>query len=198
MPIETAEGIRVPAISDNYALTTDLRLMAESIETVVPVPNVTARTALVSALVAAGRPPSLSNPLYVDREDAAVGLHLERTSDGTNWEAFTASTSSAVPMLGVWTSSSLTTTANGSLVTISGVVATSGGTVPAGAWTDIGVVVAGMRPAGEAHGAVSGFIAGHALPYAARGAIHIAASGNLSVYTETLTTTCYVSLTYLR
>lgn len=82
MPITTPEGIRVPAISDNYALTEDLRLMAESIESIAPVPNAAARASLLSALTAAGRESSEANPTFVHRED---GPDLEVNTGGTEW-----------------------------------------------------------------------------------------------------------------
>lgn len=85
MPNIMPEGIRVPAGGDNYDLTNDLRKMMESATTIVPVANVPARAALVAALVAASRPPSTSDPLYVDRADAPAGASLERTIDGTTW-----------------------------------------------------------------------------------------------------------------
>lgn len=86
MPIISPEGIRTPSGDDPYALTPDLRRMAETINHIVSVPNATSRTGVVQALVAAGRPPSLTRPLYVDREDAPALGHLERTQDGTTWE----------------------------------------------------------------------------------------------------------------
>lgn len=81
MPIITPEGIRVPAISDNYALTNDLRLMAESIGAIVPVANVAGRNALDAALAAAGRVPSVNDPVYVHRSDTGT---LERNV-GAGW-----------------------------------------------------------------------------------------------------------------
>lgn len=85
MPIETAEGIRVPSIGDDYALTTDLRKMAESTNVIVPVANKVARAAVAAARVAAGRPITATDPLDVDRADAAVGSTHERSIDGVNW-----------------------------------------------------------------------------------------------------------------
>lgn len=86
MPNFTAEGFRVPATSDNYALTNDLRKMMESAKTIVPVANKTARTALIAALTADGRPPTPTNPTIVVRADAA-GDPIEITEDGTTWTA---------------------------------------------------------------------------------------------------------------
>lgn len=86
MAINTAEGVRVPSIGDDYALTADLRLMAESIDGVVPVANKVARSALIAAQVAAGRPPTPTSPTVVVRGDA-VGDPIEVTEDGTNFTA---------------------------------------------------------------------------------------------------------------
>lgn len=85
MPTTSAEKIRTPAGGDFYAISTDLRLMGESIRSIVPVANTTERDAVVSAMTAASRPPTTSNPLYVHRDDATTGMKLEYTVDGTNW-----------------------------------------------------------------------------------------------------------------
>lgn len=90
MPNITPEGIRVPAGGDNYDLTNDLRKMMESATTIVPVANIPARAALVAALVAAGRPPTTADPLYVDRADAPANRRLERSHDGTSWSPIVA------------------------------------------------------------------------------------------------------------
>lgn len=87
MPIETAEGIRVPAIGDNYALTNDLRLMAETINGITAVTNEAARTALVAALTAAGRTPTVSDPLVIIRDDAPDGAKVEFTQNGSVWRS---------------------------------------------------------------------------------------------------------------
>ena len=91
MPTIMPEGIRVPTGSDSYDLTADLRKMMASAQTIVPVTNLAARTALVAGLVADGRPPSAADPLYVDRADAPAGASLERTIDGTTWTIFPSS-----------------------------------------------------------------------------------------------------------
>lgn len=85
MPILTPEKVRTPAGSDPYNLTTDLRLMGESITSVVPVANTTERNALPGQLASAGRPVSNADPLYVHRSDAPVGAQLEYTTDGSTW-----------------------------------------------------------------------------------------------------------------
>lgn len=95
MPTILPEGIRVPAGGDSYDLTNDLRKMMESATTIVPVANVGARTALVQALAAAGRAPSVAAPLYVDRADAPPLARLERSSDGATWHALYAGVGAA-------------------------------------------------------------------------------------------------------
>lgn len=199
MPTILPEGIRVPAGIDPYALTDDLRKMMESATTIVPVANVPARAALVAALVAANRPPSTSDPLYVDRADAATADRLEVTYDGTTWEAFSRQTFVGVPMIGTWQSSKIFATAVGTLVTVTGTVATGSVTVPSGVSQAVGVVPAGYRPAGElAHGPLSGQILGSTLPYSARGSVVVETNGNLSIYTELLLTTGQFTLSYRR
>ncbi len=85
MPVILPEGIRVPAAGDAYALTDDLRKMAESARTIVPVANVTERAALVAALTAASRPPSATSPLHVHRADMSAVGGLEYTINGKDW-----------------------------------------------------------------------------------------------------------------
>lgn len=87
MPILLPEGVRVPATGDAYNLTEDLRLMMESASLIVPVANEAARTALVSALAAAGRPVSTARPLIVNRDDARDGFELEMSTDGNTWRS---------------------------------------------------------------------------------------------------------------
>lgn len=86
MPNITPEGYRLPAGTDNYALTNDLRLMMESANTIVPVANITARVNLVAALTTAGRAPTATDPLYVHRADAPLGFELEITKNGSSWQ----------------------------------------------------------------------------------------------------------------
>lgn len=87
------EGIVVPAGGDSYNLTADLRRMMESATTTVPVANAAARTALVAALTAAGRTPSVTDPLVILRNDAPDGAKIEFTQNGSAW--VTVPTSSA-------------------------------------------------------------------------------------------------------
>lgn len=56
-----------------------------TVNDIVPVANVTERAELVDDLNAASVGPSASRPLYVDRADAAPGMRLESTIDGTTW-----------------------------------------------------------------------------------------------------------------
>lgn len=85
MPFIMPEGTRVPVGTDNYDLTNDLRKMVESQSTIVSVASVTMRSALVAALTAAGRTPTTTRPLFVDRADLPSHYALEFTTDGTNW-----------------------------------------------------------------------------------------------------------------
>lgn len=50
------------------------------------VSNETTRAALVASETAAGRPPTTTSPIYVDRVNAPSLAHLERTQDGVVWE----------------------------------------------------------------------------------------------------------------
>lgn len=85
MPLIMPEGTRVPTGTDNYDLTNDLRKMAETQSTIVSVASVTMRTALVAQLTAAGRTPSVTRPLWVDRQDLPAWYALEYTTNGSTW-----------------------------------------------------------------------------------------------------------------
>jgi len=85
MPNVSPEKVRTPAGSDAYALTTDLRLMGESVRSFVPVASTSERDAVVAAMSTAGRPVSVANPLVVVRADAAEGTEVEISTDGTTW-----------------------------------------------------------------------------------------------------------------
>ena len=100
MPNITPEGIRVPTGTDSYDLTNDLRKMMESATTIVPVANDAGRTALLSALVAAGRPASTTDPVYVHRSDTGA---VERNA-GASWVSFSPERASHVTHQGdlVW------------------------------------------------------------------------------------------------
>lgn len=138
MPTILPEGIRVPAGVDPYALTDDLRKMMESATTIVPVANVTQRTALVAGLVAAGRPPTAADPVFVDRADAPAGANLERTTDGTNWRIYDSRASTrqwtTTPAVGAWNPhpdvGPLQVTRDGDWISAQGGLALGSGSVP--------------------------------------------------------------------
>lgn len=88
MPLNTARGVRVPTGGDAYNLTTDLRLMAQTINPPVAVANITARTAVVAALAAEGNAVSVSKPLFVVRADAPALERLEVSYDGSTWTRY--------------------------------------------------------------------------------------------------------------
>ena len=80
----TATGMVVPAGTDAFDPQGDIVKLARSIEgmTVVPVPNETARAALVAAL---GWTPTPERPMYVHRADAPGVSALEVTTNGTQF-----------------------------------------------------------------------------------------------------------------
>lgn len=88
MPSTMPEGIVVPVGTDAYNLTADLRRMMETATTIIPVANGAARSALIAALTAAGRPPSAADPVIVYRADASSCLRLEASINGTTWEPY--------------------------------------------------------------------------------------------------------------
>jgi len=80
----TATGLNVPAQTEPFDPATDFADLAASMEgrIIVPVANVAARAALVTAVS-----PTTAEPLFVYRADAAPGLQLEVTTNGTTWAA---------------------------------------------------------------------------------------------------------------
>ncbi|GAA3218230.1 hypothetical protein ACFP63_08615 [Oerskovia jenensis] len=80
----TPTGLDVPAGTDPFDPDGDLRALGASLEgrIIVPVPNKTARDALAATLN-----PTASEPLYAHRTDGGSSGALERTVDGTTWEA---------------------------------------------------------------------------------------------------------------
>ncbi|WP_424446459.1 hypothetical protein [Microbacterium sp. CH-015] len=86
MPTTNLRKHTIPTGSEaSFTRETLFKLFGESIHDIVTVANTTARSQLVSAMVAAGKGPSTTNPLVVFRVDAP-GLHrLEYTTDGTVW-----------------------------------------------------------------------------------------------------------------
>ena len=96
MSIKDARGHDVPGELEapDYR---DTNRLSASINDFVPVPNVTARAQLVADL-AAQTPtyvPSTTRPLYVHRTDAGPRGLLEKTIDGTTWEAIAGVTAPA-------------------------------------------------------------------------------------------------------
>ena len=85
MPTTNENGIITPSGTDAFRPTADQRTMARSIRHIVYVANTTERSAVVAAMTAAGNAPSITNPVYVHRGDAAGGRELEFSPDGTNW-----------------------------------------------------------------------------------------------------------------
>jgi hypothetical protein len=87
----TARGIYYPDTSTNITpLETVLATMATSVDTYLSanatihtIANTAARAALVSAYS-----PTVSNPLFAWRQDAAAGNNLEYTTNGTTWLAY--------------------------------------------------------------------------------------------------------------
>lgn len=77
----------------------DVLNLGLSVRDPIPVANATARAALITNLASAGITPSTSNPVYTFRADAAAGLQLEVTTDGTTWRTITASSSPAPTMV---------------------------------------------------------------------------------------------------
>ena len=80
----TTTGTTVPAGGDAFDPQGSIVALANSLRSriVVPVANVTARTALLSAIDWA---PSAAEPLRVSRADAGSGRMLEVTTDGSAW-----------------------------------------------------------------------------------------------------------------
>ena len=79
-------GHTVPAAGDAPSRAALLSL-GLTVRDPIPVANTTTRAALIVSLAAATPAvvPSTSNPVYVNRADAAVGAELEVTTDGTTW-----------------------------------------------------------------------------------------------------------------
>lgn len=75
----TPTGLDIPAGTDPFDPDGDIRVLAGSLEprVVVPVPNVTARDALATAVT-----PTPGEPLYTHRADAPAGRRLEVNDGG--------------------------------------------------------------------------------------------------------------------
>ncbi|MDF2916000.1 MAG: hypothetical protein K0S70_217 [Microbacterium sp.] len=147
MPNVSPENVRTPAGSDAYALTTDLRLMGESIRSLVPVASTSARDAVVAAMVTAGRPVTTANPIIVVRADAPAGAEVEISTDGTNWRTLGSDSGANVTSFGTgWSSTGSghvpRVRRDGNQVFLYGAVTLAAG----GAFTNILTVPADYRP----------------------------------------------------
>lgn len=94
------EGIVIPAGTDQYNLTPDLRTMAASTRSVVPVANSTSANAVIAAMASDGRPVSDTNPLVT--WDAARKKLLVYNASGVSWGVaphaeFTVASNTAAP-----------------------------------------------------------------------------------------------------
>jgi len=196
--VTNARGQKIIAGTGEPVTRARINALLDEVYDIRPVATLTARAQLVAALTTAGLGPSPARPLYVDREDAPAGMRLERTYNGTSWDAVPTMGSVPIPMIGIWSASKLVATNLGSQLLVTGTVATTGGTVPAGASTNVGVVPGDWRPSELKHATLSGQILGAGLVYSARGSLVVEPSGNVSVYTEALTTTCQVSMVVTR
>lgn len=88
MPITDPSGHLVPAGGEGFNRATYLNLSA-SINDPIMVANATARAQLIADLAAGtpARTPSPARPVFVWRTDAAKGMQLEATENGTDWYA---------------------------------------------------------------------------------------------------------------
>lgn len=175
-----------PSETPRRGALTDLSL---SIRDIVYVPNSTARAQLVSDLVAAGVGPSVSNPLYVHRGDAATGRQLEVTTNGSSWSAVVGDDTGWQPLatfgtVGGSTNSTWRTRRVGETVHIKGILRPNSGSIPQGQSTSVGVVAAGHRPAEAVFLTAAGYIAGSTVEHAPRAIVSIAPSGNMTVWAE--------------
>ncbi|MBN8881922.1 MAG: hypothetical protein J0H73_06355 [Salana multivorans] len=156
-------NLRVPLDSDTFDPSGDMRNLASSLggATVVPVPNTTARAALVTGL---GWTPTPGRPLYVHRADAGTGRELEVTTNGSAWRSIRArdpisptalawATTSGTANFKVYSSSGLPQQPNivrdGNTVTISGMISPNTAAVASAVSTTSGstIVNSGVIPA---------------------------------------------------
>ncbi|MDA8440542.1 MAG: hypothetical protein M0Z51_17010 [Propionibacterium sp.] len=82
-------GHTVPA-NTGHPARSDVTNLGLSVRDPIPVPNATARSALIVSLGSVGITASTSNPIYVFRADAPAGRELEYTVNGTTWTAIPA------------------------------------------------------------------------------------------------------------
>lgn len=149
MPTTTANGIVVPVSTDAYALTTDLKKLAESARLVIPVANATERASAIAALVAASIGPSSSRPIYFDRADIPGDCKLERTTDGATFVRVAGADTGwvAQTMAAGWTSNStLYVRRIANRVIWRGDIRNDGGTIAAGEYVGVCNISPYFRP----------------------------------------------------
>jgi hypothetical protein len=150
MPVISARKVRTPAGGDAYNLTTDLRLLGQSIGGIVPVASATERAAVVSAMSSEGSPIGVDNPLFVYRADMSPVGGVEFSVDGTDWFPLSEYDSDWKPLsgLGGWAGGSGNSPEFrqiGNRVTARGVVTRSGAAVTANfAGVSVGTLPAGI------------------------------------------------------
>lgn len=191
MSVPTA-GVATSPSGVVYA-TDDLELgaagfvFAESLEgrLIVPVPNTSARDALVATFG-----PSSTRPLIVYRHDAPAGARIEWTTNGTSWTPVGGADSGWVApesVAGAWSGSQTTirTRRVGQLVTARGYLGPADATAAAGSHNQVARLASGHRPpAGQTYRwAVSTHVNGASPnPYKASAEVAINASGDIYVY----------------
>ena len=98
-----AFGIEVPADSDAFDPSGDMRDLASSLagRIIVPVVNAVERDALAATLS-----PSAASPLYVHRADAPVASRTEWTQDGAQWFSICSENRGSISVVSSWVASS--------------------------------------------------------------------------------------------
>lgn len=152
---------------------------------IVPVPNTSARDALVASFQ-----PSSTRPLIVYRHDAPAGARIEWTTNGTSWTPVGGADSgwvSPASVAGAWSGSqtNLRSRLEGKRVSLRGFLGPADGTANAGSHNQVAQLASGHRPpAGQTYRwAVSTLVNG-ATPnqYKASAEVAINASGDIYVY----------------
>lgn len=147
-----------------------------------PAANTTERDALLATYGA-----STSRPLWVDM----AGQLMRHTGSGGSggWQTIAAAPTGWTNLttygtVGGNVNSTLQTNRIGNMVFANGILRPNSGTIPGGESTSVGVVA---HPPGGGKTVtipVTGYIAGHSLPYAPRAVLRISSSGNMTLYTE--------------
>lgn len=148
MPTTTANGVLVPVASDAYALTSDLKKMAESASVVISVLNTTERADAITQLNAVGQGPSSGKAVYFDRADLAGACKLERTVDGVTFTPVVGADTgwTTVAMEDGWTTNSdFQVRKIGNVVYWRGVIRDNDGTIASGLW-NVCSLPASFRP----------------------------------------------------